>query len=403
VALACAIGVGAVACSAVLGFPDLTLATGDDAGDSGSLANDATSGHDASDAGGMVDGPTGDAATEAGCGDTMMSATNCGRCGHSCLGGTCSAGVCQPFILVTAPAPDLLGRPVDLAVDDKRVYVAQYLDDKVASYDKNDGGLSVLYTSMAGGPEALTKDDASVYYSETNGVTNLQNIYSCHLGGCAGNPPALVQAALCVSLVIRGSSLFYDEHDLGHINTVDINDGGVQALLPPDSGLTPRTLWVDGQYVYFTDDTNGSVRRIPASGGPPELVATSGPSYGIAISDAGIFFGVNDTTAGVSNIYRVDNAQAVDGAAPPAFAAADGPYGIAIDDTNVYWVNAGNDMQPTGTVMTCPLTGCPASGPITLAGGQFGPERIALDDVAVYWSESGGFPGDGRVWKVAKP
>jgi hypothetical protein len=333
----------------------------------------------------------------------MTSGDNCGRCGHSCLGGTCSAGVCQPFVLVTAPAPDLLGRPLDVVVDDKRVYVAQYLDDVVASYDKNDGGLSVLYTSMAGGPEALTKDDASIYYSETNGVTNLQNIYSCHLGGCAGNPPALVQAALCVSLVIRGSTLFYDEHDLGNVNTVDVNDAAVTPLLQPDSGLTPRVLAVDGQYVYFTDDTNGSVRRVLVTGGTPEIVATSGPAYGLAISDAGIFYGVNDPTAGSSAIYRVDNAATVDGAAPPQFAAADGPYSIALDDTNVYWVNAGNDMQPTGTVMMCPIAGCPASGPITLAGGQFYPERITVDDVAVYWSETGGFPGDGRVWKVAKP
>ena len=35
------------------------------------------------------------------CGDVQSAPLNCGRCGHSCLGGACVAGKCQPVTLVT--------------------------------------------------------------------------------------------------------------------------------------------------------------------------------------------------------------------------------------------------------------------------------------------------------------
>lgn len=41
---------------------------------------------------------------------------NCGRCGHSCLGGDCSAGVCQPFEFASLPVA-----PIGIALDDNRV------------------------------------------------------------------------------------------------------------------------------------------------------------------------------------------------------------------------------------------------------------------------------------------
>ena len=45
-------------------------------------------------------------------------ANNCGSCGHSCLGGTCSAGKCQPATMVSGMGED----PVVLGVDSQYVY-----------------------------------------------------------------------------------------------------------------------------------------------------------------------------------------------------------------------------------------------------------------------------------------
>src|SRR5262245_50528770 len=49
---------------------------------------------------------------EAGCGDTESNPSHCGACGHSCLGATCSRGLCTPQVLATG-----LGTPRGIALD----------------------------------------------------------------------------------------------------------------------------------------------------------------------------------------------------------------------------------------------------------------------------------------------
>ncbi len=69
------------------------------------------------------------------------------------------------------------------------------------------------------------------------------------------------------------------------------------------------------------------------------------------------------------------------GAAAVLIASGQGdPEGIAVDGTSVYWLN-----ETSGTVVSCPLSGCPAGGPKLLASGQNSPFRIVVDSTSVYW------------------
>jgi streptogramin lyase len=61
-------------------------------------------------------------------------------------------------------------------------------------------------------------------------------------------------------------------------------------------------------------------------------------------------------------------------------AGQDQPFGIALDDREVYWSNEG-----AGTIVKCPKTGCGSGGPTLLTEGQPGVRGIALHGSRLYW------------------
>lgn len=52
-------------------------------------------------------GPDADADAGGGCGDLQTDPHSCGTCGHDCLGGACSLGACQPYVLADLGTNDL--------------------------------------------------------------------------------------------------------------------------------------------------------------------------------------------------------------------------------------------------------------------------------------------------------
>jgi hypothetical protein len=63
-----------------------------------------------------------------------------------------------------------------------------------------------------------------------------------------------------------------------------------------------------------------------------------------------------------------------DGGGPTAIATAEQPISLAIDEAHVYWQNSG------GTVLDCPLSGCPGNVPTLLAFNGGGYYAIGYDD-----------------------
>jgi hypothetical protein len=70
-----------------------------------------------------------------------------------------------------------------------------------------------------------------------------------------------------------------------------------------------------------------------------------------------------------------------------------GPAGIAVDATDVYWINryASSAMGPTpgSQIMKCAKSGC-ANNPTMLASGSWaGTAKLVVDATSVYWTASG--------------
>ena len=80
-----------------------------------------------------------------------------------------------------------------------------------------------------------------------------------------------------------------------------------------------------------------------------------------------------------------------------------GPFGIAVDDTNVYWVEQFTATSLNGgRVLTIPKAG---ATPTVVAADQLEPFRVRLDASYVYWAAHGDYVEnyiDGGIYRVAK-
>jgi hypothetical protein len=411
------------ACTAVLGFEDL-VPLPSEAGPSG------RDGAPSGEGGGGT--PSTDAATDgpATCNaDTSKDPAHCGRCFHDCVGGDCTAGVCQPVKLA-----DGLGIPEGIAVSDQDVYVAEYDLNRILKFGKTSLSNCVAAPlpsscvltddqSYVFKPTAMGIDTTSVYWANTGGG-DFHEIRSCPIAGCGAQAATLVAGlgedalgslageVLPLALIAKDGVVFWPESLGGAIRSAQA-DGGALTTYLESSNFAPLAIAVDDQHVFFTDDSRQHPSRIQAV--PRTGAARDGGAVGVIANTPSPPYGIGLTTSG--NLYwtvpedgLVQSApKTADGGAPIGALASSlsDPHMLITDDANVYWVLTGGAEQATGTVVYCPVAGCPSSGPIVLAKGQAQPRHLAQDATAIYWSNEGlEIPGgsyDGQVWKIAKP
>jgi hypothetical protein len=359
---------------------------------------------------------------DAGCA-SQSDANNCGACGHSCLGGACSAGKCAPVLLASAQGDsasgvpwypyttdsgDPLEGPDRIAIDDTHVYwlnlrgevmrvpISGGTVERVASTKPNPawlemddqfvyfstleaeifrvpkaGGTPVLLVPAKTGRPAVLLLPGDPYPIELRLAANqLQwadgsGVYSCPVTGCVGEPQSLDSGApdsLPFSFAIDASGKMYASEE----------DHDPQATTVSYS----MTVFRDGQWLGFA----GPTAYYELLGGVNEV-------YALATTDFGPTGVVRWAESSVTFLASGD---AVPGA----------PRGLALDDDFAYWSNAAaNDsdrQKRIASVVRCAKTGCAA--PQVLADAQLDPRAVAVSKDAVFWTT-----GDGNVMKLAKP
>jgi hypothetical protein len=169
--------------------------------------------------------------------------------------------------------------------------------------------------------------------------------------------------------------------------------GGYPNGRPLVTGLAnaPWDIAVDATHVYWLDQIAQTIMKVPKQGGTPVALASGVTVNSLAV-DANFVYWTNSVSSGT--VMKV----AIAGGAPTPVATGQlFPAGIAVDATNLYWVNAGSPTLGAGSVMKASL----ATGvSITLAANQETALAIAIDATSVYWTKGPFDTGGGEVMTV---
>ena len=116
--------------------------------------------------------PAPDAGSDASCGAASLQSdpSNCGACGHDCLGGLCTSGQCQPVALVPAQPG-----PFGLTLTADRVYWSNFEGEQVMSALKDGGGVTASSRPTRLGvsnPIDVVTDDTYVYWYDDEDNTS---------------------------------------------------------------------------------------------------------------------------------------------------------------------------------------------------------------------------------------
>jgi hypothetical protein len=168
---------------------------------------------------------------------------NCGRCGHDCQGGACTAGACQPVQIFA----DTKG-PYGIGVDATSVYWSD--NGYINKCDKRGCSQPTVLAWIDGvsaGPGAIgpliVVDATNVYWADNGGVR------SCATSGC-GQAPATLSSAGSAPLAVQGGSLFFE--DVSGVVSCPVTGCGAQpTVVAANSG--GRFMAADSQNVYWTN------------------------------------------------------------------------------------------------------------------------------------------------------
>jgi hypothetical protein len=422
------------ACQQILGIKDVTegdVSAGGDAAvvDSASIsdgapadraadlssADDAAAPADADEpdlsAGdGSADGPTCLGMAIA-CGNSCInpatSLMHCGRCNHSCGGGACVMGVCQPTPVVDGMHVN------DLAVDQTGVYFTT--GKQVLSCPRNGCGMLApkQIADMPMETGLVTTMNGNVMFVSAPGQnTTRPTLYICPLTGCPTPVPNVSTPSFSgpSEVVTFRDDIYWIDPDGGLRKRTCAASGG--ACMPPVQ-LAPRgitALSVSDTEVFFRDTmANGfGLAKCPNTGCPPAPALPTKLST-VAFSESVYFDGlVYLVRPGrpelPEGMIQTCTAADCNGGTPKVFVnGRNGPSDLVIDRTGLYWLEV---TDPTvGAVVysirTCPLTGC-MGGPRLLAANVKA-RSLGVDDAFVYWIE--GFPADAGaspIMRVAK-
>ncbi len=332
--------------------------------------------------------------------DLQTSPDNCGACGHSCGGATCTGGKCDPIQLTTANLPE------GIAVDATDVYYTLRAADMVMRIGK-DGTCKpaspcpqVIASGAAPevrGPEAVISDGTNVYWTAAaagkigwvpaaGGTVN-----GIGTNGITGNTEPGV-------LAIAGGKLWWTSgaSSLNRLHRADLDGSNITVAATGSfagrGGVTAdanNVFWVNDQGSLYSTGFNDAQCAETTS---CKHVATAANAVGIAVDDTYVYW--TSPTGGV-----VQRAPKTGGSNSVIAKNQDMPQSIVVDGKYVYWGNIGTG--PVGaSIRRAPIAGGTCDGAACEVFEKVPvPNALAIDADALYWVDKS---ASGGVYKVVK-
>jgi hypothetical protein len=335
-----------------------------------------------SEAVGSTDGDTSttmaaDSSTSTGsgsCSDDLASdPENCGSCGHGCLGGACTAGLCQPIVLHNGAAHQ------GLMVDDTHVYFANY--ELVMRIDKTGGAAQELAPVMA------NIDDGSLQLNTTHAywVESWEDYDSVVRVAKAGGPREdVVPSMNADEYAIDDERIYYND---GGLHSIPLDGGDVTV----HDSLYVYSLGIDDTYVYVGDES--SLERMHKRTGETETIVPVGvsPHQQLLARDGRLFW--QEANAPFADCLELFDVRAVDndGGDLQTIASLGLPDSLAVSDDAVYV--AACEGSYDGILVRIPHGGAPEE---VVPAPMSSPRHVAADDDAIYWVD--GF----NLYRLAK-
>lgn len=314
----------------------------------------------------------------------QTDADNCGECGHSCFGGECIAGECQPLQLADKQKVSSFwglgqtGNTVLWSVDDPTGDLRSV--PKIGGYSPKVLGL----TNGGAGPIAVN-ETGMTFYAVGPKIYRCPAADKCEVMAYASSPVNEIRA-----LLIDGGNVYWTEW----LNAKGA--GAIQRCAIQASCTSPfQNAWVDGlsqpeglvaddKYIYWAEQGRVS-RSLKAEQGNPEILMTSADSYhGVAVTADRVFasaWGAADRI--VSCVLPCGKSASIDDLTGGTPASVQRPVAIAVDGQDVYWANT------TGTsIVRCTAPKCRDAAEI--AHDIPAPRALVLDDTSVYWTDAAG-------------
>ena len=324
---------------------------------------------------------------EGGCGDTTSSASNCGACGHDCLGGDCVASLCQ-----AVPVAAIQSQPRALAVEGPTLFWIASSEIHRAPTSLDAGTWTRVGKTGVAGLFDLTPASPTIH-----AIATPSPIYAVTVAEdepATGNPPASVGYVNTLGNVSSfafdgGHQYLYTSSGACKGNTgwciLAFDDPQVASKRFADDLAPSGVLTVDGSRVFYASDkTVGTFVYTDAQGTGTALATTSKTATSIAADGAGVY--VTNPTLG--SILVIPRAGVLDGGAPAPIASGQKmPVALAAGAGLVAW-------GAQDGLWACDPKACKAQNVWKDATVS----SIAIDGAAIYWTDS----SRAGVYKIAR-